>query len=167
MNNFLETPQWKSGTSVADYLDEYFRARGWVIEPTTRHQERDLCLGDRKFYRDGTRCFMEYKSGIQTGHTGNVFFETVSVDTAEKPGWVYTCKADYICYAALLNQKLLIFVPETLREHIEDLKTKFRTVSTNKGQNATYRTHGVLVPLEYAETHLAARVLLTGEVVQL
>lgn len=164
MNHFLETPQWKSGTSVADFLDEYFRARGWFIEPTTRYEESKLYLGDRKFYRDGQMCHVEYKSGIQTGYTGNVFLETVSVDTENKPGWVYTCRADFIAYAALLNHKILIFLPETLREHIERLKTQFRTISTNKGQNATYRTHGVLVPLAYAEQYLTARVLPTGEV---
>lgn len=158
-NKFETTPQWHSGSSVADFLDKFFRGRGWVIEGTTPHEERVLCIGDKKFRRDGKLYNVEYKSGIQTFYTGNVFLETVSVDSENKPGWVYTCKADFIAYGALLNGKILIFLPSKLRDCIEGLKTKFPTKKTNKGQNTGYDTHGVIVPLAYAEKHLAAKVL--------
>lgn len=163
MNKFLQTPQWASGASVAEFLDTFFTERGWDIKRTTRHEERDLCLGDRVFRREGKVLYVEYKSGLQTAHTGNIFLETVSVDSAGKLGWVYTCKADFIAYGALLNGKILIFLPTTLRERIEDLKTKFREVKTGKRQNEGYDTHGVIVPLAYAETYLASKVLLTGK----
>lgn len=155
---FLDTAQWKSGTDVADFLDEYFRNRGWRIEPTTPHEERVLCLGDRHFYQKDTHWHVEYKSGIQTYYTGNVFLETISVDSANKRGWVYTCKADYLLYATLLNRKILIFLPERLRYEIDGLQARFRTVKTGKNQNSGYDTHGVIVPLAHAET-LAAKVL--------
>ena len=154
-----DTVQFKTGKQVEAYLDQFFRARGFLIEPTTPNQERALCLGDRRFTKGENSFFVEYKSGIQTGYTGNIFLETVSVDSVSKPGWVYTCLADFIYYAALLNGKILVFRPEKLRQEIDDLKLKFREKKTSKGQNQGYDTHGLIVPLAYAERHLADLVI--------
>lgn len=159
MNSFEKTSQFISGLSVADFLDDYFTARGWAITPTTPHEERKLCLGDRHFKRDRQHLLIEYKSGLQTAKTGNVFLETISVDSKNVPGWVYTCAADYLFYGALLNKKILIFVPDKLRATIETLKTQFRTVKTGKHQNKGYDTHGVIVPLAYAEQNLAEKTI--------
>jgi hypothetical protein len=144
---------------VEAFLDDYFEARGFTIEKTTPHQERVLCLGDRIFSKDGTTWFVEYKSGIQTFYTGNIFLETISVDTAGKPGWVYTSRADYILYAALLNGVILVFWPDELRAQMDSLKLKFREVATSKNQNDGYNTHGLIVPLDYAKKHLAREVI--------
>lgn len=160
MAHLTDTPQFKNGADVARFLDLFWGSLNYVIRPTTAHEERVLCLGDREFTKSGLRFFIEYKSGIQTFYTGNVFLETVSVDTTNKPGWVYTCQADFIHYAALLNQKILVFRPEKLRGQIEALKCEFRIVKTSKNQNAGYNTHGVIVPLEYAERHLAEQVII-------
>lgn len=160
MQRLTDTPQFKSGDDVAQFLDRYFAAK-YDIQPTTPHMERVSCLGDRIFTskETGKKFFVEYKSGLQTFATGNIFLETVSVDTPCKPGWVYTCRADYIFYATLLNYKILIFRPSKLRAEIAELKAKFREVKTGKGQNETYNTHGVIVPLDYAERHLTEQVI--------
>ncbi len=155
----LNSPQFKRGKDVEAFLDDFFRFRGWYIEQTTAHEERVLCLGDRRFKKGSDVWNVEYKSGIQTFHTGNVFLETISVDTQSKPGWVYTCKADYIMYAALLNGKILVMLPQKLRDEIEGLKAKFRVAKTNKGQNKGYNTHGVVVPFDYAMKHLTAQII--------
>lgn len=166
MNKFTRTAQWVSGMNVEDFLDNYYRAQGWRITRTTSYEERTLCLGDRHYRHGSQHLRVEYKSGIQTFYTGNVFLETVSVDTQNKPGWVYTCKADYILYAALLNRKILVFVPDRLRAQIEALKEKFSVVKTGKNQNKGYDTHGVIIPLSYAESHVAAKVIrLEGDLV--
>lgn len=157
---FTRTPQWVSGSNVADYLDDYFAKLGWKIHPTTQHEERVLCLGDRHYERGADRLTIEYKSGIQTFYTGNVFLETISVDTQNKPGWVYTCRADYVFYAALNNGKILIFRPDALRARIDELQVRYPTLATSRGQNAGYKTHGVVVPLAVAEAELAAKVIL-------
>lgn len=141
-------------------MDEYLCGQGFSIRQTTPHEERVLCLGDREFTRAGRSFFVEYKSGIQTFYTGNVFLETISVDTGnKKPGWVYTCRADFIYYACLLNGKILVFLPDHLRAVIEGLKLKFREVPTGKGQNSGYNTHGLIIPLDYAEKHLAKEII--------
>lgn len=157
--SIVNKPQFTRGKDVEAFLDDFFRADGWQITQTTPHEERALCLGDRRFARDGSTYLVEYKSGIQTFYTGNLFLETVSVDTAQKPGWVYTCRADFIFYATVLNGFILVFRPERLRAEIESLKQQFRTAVTSGNQNDGYNTHGVLVPLEYAKTHLAEKII--------
>lgn len=155
-----QTPQYRQGMAVEAFLDEYFSvAHGYHIERVSGYEERVEKKGDRRFYRDGRWTFVEYKSGIQTYYTGNVFLETISVDTANIPGWVYTCRADVIVYAALLNDRLLLFHPDDLRHQIGDLSRRYRTVKTGKGQNTGYATHGVIVPLFVAESELAFTVL--------
>jgi hypothetical protein len=153
------TPQYRNGKNVEAFLDQYFRLRGWSIRPTTSYEERVLCLGDRHFSKADMTFLIEYKSGLQTAATGNLFLETVSVDRVNKPGWVYTCQADFIFYAALLNQKILIFRPHTLRRQIDMLKSRYREVSTKKQQNDGYNTLGVLVPFGYATDWLAEKVI--------
>lgn len=160
MQRLTDTPQFKSGDNVAQFLDSYFGAK-YDIQPTSPHLERVLCLGDRIFTNKetGKKFFVEYKSGIQTFYTQNIFLETVSVDNPCKPGWVYTCRADYIFYAALLNHRILVFRPGKLRAEIAELKTKFKETKTGKGQNETYNTYGVIVPLDYAERHLTEQII--------
>lgn len=157
--SILNKDQFKRGKDVEAWLDKFFQRRGWKITQTTPYEERVLRLGDRRFWKDGRCLRVEYKSGIQTFYTGNIFLETVSVDTANKPGWVYTCKADVIFYATLLNKKILVLRPDKLRGQMETLKVKFREVATKHHQNDNYNTHGLIVPFVYAEKWLAERVI--------
>jgi hypothetical protein len=142
---------------VEQWLDAYFARHGFQIEKTSAHQERVECLGDRIFTKNGKAQYIEYKSGIQTFYTGNIFLETVSVDSQNKPGWMFTCKADWIIYAALLNNIILFFYPPYLRENAEILRREFREVSTHN-QNETYKTWGLVVPLEKAKK-LATKII--------
>jgi hypothetical protein len=154
-------PQFFQGKRVEAWLDEFFRKDGWQVEPTTPHEERVLCLGDRKFTKppQAHPVYIEYKSGLQTAATGNIFLETISVDTAGKPGWVLTCQANTIVYAALYNHVILLLKPRVLRAKLPELRTQFREVPTSHNQNDGYRTHGLIVPLAFAEKHLGAFVI--------
>ena len=155
----VDTEQFTSGKKVEAFLDDYFQKHGFDIEILTADQERRQHLGDRRFSKDNQDFYVEYKSGIQTFFTGNIFLETISVDATNAPGWVYTCRADYIMYATLLNKKILVFVPDHLRQAIDYLSQHFKTVKTSHAQNDGYNTHGIIVPLIYAEKHLASNVL--------
>ena len=155
---FTDKDQFKHGKNIEAILDQYFTRKGWQIVEMTQREERVLCIGDRWFKKADSTYKIEYKSGIQTFHTGNVFLETISVDTENKPGWVYTSRADWIIYATILNGTLLVFKPDTLREKIEGLKATFREVST-KEQNEGYKTHGVIVPYDFARQYLTIQVL--------
>lgn len=159
MAHLTETVQFTNGKAVESFLDEFFGGRGFTIRQTTPHEERVLCLGDRHFSQNGQSFYVEYKSGIQTFYTGNVFLETVSVDATSKAGWVYTCRANFVYYACLLNGKILVFQPDRLRGVIDNLKLRFREVKTGKGQNQGYNTHGLIVPLAYAEKYLSEKII--------
>ncbi len=153
-------PQFKQGKDVETFLDEWFRHEGWIVCPMSLYDEMALHLGDRYFVRGTQVVKIEYKSGIQTFYTGNVFLETRSVQKGKDyPGWVYTCQADFIFYAALLNHKILVFKPQRLRSRIEWLKTQYREAQTGNHQNEGYETCGLLIPLGYAEQRLAEKVI--------
>ena len=153
--------QFKVGKESEAFLDRFFRERGFWIEILSDYEERVLHLGDRRFYKDGQSYCVEYKFDDKTYKTNNIFLETISVDTQGTPGWVYTCRADYIFYVA--NGKVLIFRPVFLRSKIETLKRLFRTVKTHSNLNTGYNTHGVLVRLIFAEVFLAERVIKIGD----
>lgn len=155
----VDSDQFKNGKDVERFLDEFFSGR-FEITQTSAHQERTLYLGDRiyKHRKTGRKYFVEYKSGIQTFYTGNVFLETVSVDSKGKPGWLYTCKAHYLLYATLLNGFILLFIPKLLREQVGQLKKRYPEKPTSKGQNKGYNTHGLVVPLGDA-TKLASKII--------
>lgn len=155
----LNNNQLKNGKDMEAWLDKFFRLRGWQITQTTPYQERVLYLGDRHFVKDGMHLLIEYKGDLKTAYTQNIFLETISVDSVQKPGWVYSCRADIIFYAALLNHKILVFRPEKLRQQIDGLKRKFPEVATQKHLNEGYNTHGLLVPFVYAEERLAEKVI--------
>jgi len=158
MNGFTKTNQWKSGEEVASFLDNLLKSYGYSVAPTTAEEERVRCLGDRKITKRERTLYVEYKSGIQTHYTGNVFIETISVDTANKSGWLYTCKADWLLYACILDGCVLCFRPDSLRDRLCARMSDFRTTSTSHDQNKGYRTHGILVPLREAIS-IADRVI--------
>lgn len=149
---------FKDGKMAEALLDKYFQRRGWHITQTTPEEEREKYWGDRKYVKDNKIYYIEYKYDARTFKTGNIFLETISVDTADTPGWVYTCRADYIFYACWSMQEILVFTPATLRKNIENFKLQYRTVATAAGLNNGYRTHGVLVP--YAEAKKIAKEII-------
>lgn len=161
MTSITRLSQFKRGKDVEAFLDGYFRARGYRVRQTTAREERVLCLGDREITKNGQTFFMEYKSGIQTHYTRNIFLETISVDDPAhfRQGWIYTCRADAIVYATLLDGCLLIFDPTWLRERMPILKAMFPEIATSHRQNKGYNTHGLLVPFGWAKDNLASKVI--------
>lgn len=142
---FTKSDQFTRGKLVEKLLDLYLN-QWFDITKTTDYQERVACLGDRKFkLGDGCR-YVEYKSGIQTSITGNLFLETVSVDAAEKPGWVITCQADWLIYALVFEYELLFFKPDRLRGFLPALKQRYQEKPTANKQNPNYKTWGLIVP---------------------
>ena len=169
MSSFTSLSQFKRGKDVEAFLDRYYRAKGYRIRRTTAHEERVLCLGDREFSKAGETFFVEYKSGIQTHYTRNIFLETISVDDPAqfREGWVYTCQARFIVYATILDGCLLIFIPSTLRERMPMLKAMFPEISTSHHQNRGYNTHGLVVPFDWAKENLADKVVTLTSVVEM
>lgn len=123
-------------------LDAFFRRRGaTVLEATRAEQRRGI---DR--WIDGEA--VEYKADRTASRTGNCFIETVSVDTANKPGWAYTSEADWLFYFLPESELLYIVWMRSLRWELVGWEKSCRTV---KVPNDGYHTHGLLVPQSWIE----------------
>ena len=87
--------QHADGLAGEAFLDALF-SRWYRIRPASAAQQRRGI--DRWFRTTTRRLAVEYKTDHTAARTGNAFVETVSVDTAHKPGWAYTSQADYLVY---------------------------------------------------------------------
>lgn len=124
-------------------LDEYF-ARWYKITPATPTAQREGI--DRYFARldKPDRIFtVEYKTDYRAGETGNAFIETVSVD-GKKKGWAYTSRADMLLYRVVHPEAVYIIMMSRLRAALPVWEQAYRSTIA---QNETYRSYGLLVPL--------------------
>lgn len=80
--------QLSRGTSGESILDAFFRARGHYIQAATRGQQQNGI--DRVFLKDGKVAYVEYKTDYRAHETKKIFIETVSVDSENTKGWVFT-----------------------------------------------------------------------------
>ena len=144
--------QKAKGNAGEQFLDRWFGAE-YDIRPATRHGQRrgiDRVFSHRQ---TGRRLAVEYKTDYKAAQTGNAFVETVSVDTAGKPGWAHSSKADYLVYYVPGDGLIYVLALETLRRQ---LPRWVRQYSLRSAQNEGYATHGVLVPLAEFERYAEA-----------
>lgn len=124
-------------------LDAIF-ASEYDISPVGMDKQR---MGiDRRYVRksDGREFWVEYKADSKAGKTGNAFVETISVDTANKPGWAVSSTADILVYLVVEPETIYCISFQRLRARLPVWKRKFREVAS---MNHEYNTLGLLVPL--------------------
>ncbi len=129
-------------------LDAFF-APAWIISPSTAAEQRRGI--DRHFtHREtGEQLTVEYKTDYVAGRTHNAFLETVSVDNpVEKPGWVFTCEADFLFYYIPSDGLVYVLLPSRIRHFVGHLSHWRLPVSV---PNRGYRTWGYPVPLRVLE----------------
>lgn len=151
----------RQGQAVERELDEHFRDKYSIRKASMDEQRIGI---DRVFVdRETMEAFrVEYKADYRAVETGNVFVETVSVDSRGVRGWAYTSEADWLVYALpQLRRYLLVRVVE-LREALPNWIQRY---PQGKARNRTYTTHGVLVPIVEFE-RLAALSEVEAEVAQ-
>ena len=128
----------------APVLDRWIRNSYPLRDATPQEQRRGI---DRMAVNDlGNEVGIDYKCDEKAQWTGNVFMETVSVDTRRTPGWLYTSDADWILYF-VTPEVVYAFSLAKLQAHIEDWINRYGEVAAD---NRRYRTLGVLVPLRTA-----------------
>lgn len=147
------TAQLQLGEHHEADLDRFFSA--WYdIRKVDREEQRQGI--DRIFTRkdNGAVHRVEYKADSKASETGNAFVETVSVDTANKPGWAHSSQADYLIY--YLPKDLLIYVIAfvDLRKRLP----KWCSYRSRRIPNNGYHTVGLLVPLDEFE-EIATQVI--------
>ncbi len=147
MKSYDMRQQLKQGEAAERYLDSVF-ADEFAIQPATREQQRQGI--DRIFTRnsDGRQWKIEYKADKTAARTGNAFVETVSVDTAGKPGWAYTCQSDFIFYYIVGVGPLYIMRPRDIQKRLDHWKAIY---PERQIPNGNYCTVGILVPLDEFE----------------
>lgn len=138
---------FKRGELVEGALDEHFSESFFIRKATAAEQRTGI---DRVFTDEEDISFaVEYKADWRATETGNVFVETISVDTQRVDGWAYTSQADWLVYAFPQERRYVLLRFAELRAKLPEW---LRTFPRGKARNATYHTHGVLVPVVVFET---------------
>lgn len=97
---------------------------------------------------DGRPMTLEVKTDYRAAETGNVFLETVSVQTeggkSSKPGWLFTCSADRLVYY-VPGLFIGVYIPQ-------DLVDKYHyswnaNYPIGRAYNRGYHSEGLLVPV--------------------
>lgn len=122
----------------------------WLVNTVNRDFERAGV--DRIWtHRDsGMRWSVEYKHDTLAHKTGNVFVETVSVDTAGKKGWAYTSTAQLLVYYVVEGEYAFIARMHEIRRRLPGWERFYKAkhaTTTDRAGNA-YKTWGVLIPLQ-------------------
>lgn len=128
-------------------IDRLFADFYTIVPATPAQQRREI---DRIWHaKDGNRThFVEYKTDEKAGRTGNAFIETVSVDTACKPGWATGSHADLLVYFVTDPQTVYLIRFARLRKELERWQATYPTKTV---VNDGYKTRGLLVPLDELE----------------
>lgn len=134
--------QFAQGNEGESQLDAFF-SRHYFILPVSRPMQR---LGiDRVFVNIKTMVMhsVEYKTDLKAAQSGNVFLETVSVDKDNKPGWIYSSRADWLFYFMPQIETLYCVEFAQLRLSLSKWVSRYPCkVIPNVG----YNTEGIIIP---------------------
>jgi hypothetical protein len=119
-------------------------ARDFAVTPANSSEDRAGV--DLWFERAGIRIGVQVKRDMKAHLTGNLFIETISVDTAGKDGWAVSPRADVLLYCLPPANVVYIIPMAFIRDNLERWRRLYPTRATNEGLNDGYRTHGVCVP---------------------
>ena len=129
-------------------LDNFFSQWYTIVE-----MPRDIDkIGIDRIWIDkdtGIRYSVEYKSDRTAANTNNAFVETISVDRDNKPGWAYTCSAQFIAYYVPPLNKVWLMSTIAIKNQVDEWKKMYPIKSCpNKDKSGNgYTTYGVTVPL--------------------
>lgn len=159
MTTFSFQEQLTKGQDAERILDRHFIGKFHIIEATPAEQREGI---DRWFVSRETaaRFSVEYKTDWRAGDTHNAFVETISVDSSQKLGWVYTSKAYRILYFVPGDDLVYVFKTSSLRARVEIWS---KTLPVRKAKNDGYWTHGVIVPLSEFERHAEFVLTVVGQ----
>ncbi len=128
-------------------LDKYFE-QAYRITPATREQER---AGVDRFFEHlvtGVQYSVEYKTDHETPRTGNVFVETMSMETTQKLGWAYTSLAQVLVYFVPGQEYALRADMTAIKRCMSKWSVYREATAWNRSRSGEYyRTLGRLVPV--------------------
>lgn len=131
------------GKNAEEFLDKFF-GRWYRINDIPLEIEKRI-HADRLFVDlNGTQTVVEYKTDFMCHQTGNLIVETISADTTNTPGWVYSCQADMLIWWVVGLSEILCLRPVDLRANIAEWEAHYRKVTI---KNEGYNTIGIAVPI--------------------
>jgi hypothetical protein len=139
--------QLAQGKRAEEYIDTLFIDKFFIAKATREDERRGI---DRHYTKrgNGRKYTIQYKVDKKASEAGNAFIEIVSVDTQGIPGWAYTCQADFIFYYIDNIGPIYILRPKDIKRKLETWKAKYTTLEI---ENKTYKTAGIIVPLNELE----------------
>lgn len=146
---YLFADKLHEGEEYERVLDEFFSSIFDVKHVSMNAQKSGI---DRVFTNRTTNISysIEYKADSTAARTGNMFLETISVDTTNKPGWACTSCAQLLVYYIPPLDKAYLVSMLTIKTLVP---TWAETYSKKPIPNDGYNTIGVLVPLTEFEQH--------------
>jgi hypothetical protein len=106
--------QHKVGKQGERILDEWLSQTYTISDVSDSPEYQEIGIDRLLFCSNGSTISAEYKCDVVAKRTGNLFFETISVDSKNIPGWGWSSQAD--CWIFLIpNQEILIVKPSLLR----------------------------------------------------
>lgn len=161
MHSFDE--QLATAQKDEEWLDDYF-SRWFEIEQVDIEWQR---RGVDRFFTarsDGRRWSVEYKADHRTVETGNVFIETVSVDTKDILGWAYTsCAQKLVYYSPEMGRIMIAEMCAVKRELVRKWFKSRELPIPNRGRNGNgYNTKGIPIPVHEFE-RICEKVIDVGQ----
>ena len=140
--------QNRIGQSGEAYLDQWlqhtYKITDVSLDPKYQRSGIDRILTKP----DGSKITVEYKVDAAAKRTGNIFFETISNDVRNVPGWGWSSQADYFIFL-IPEQEIIIFEPAKLRALVWEKRDRLHSKSI---PNEGYNTVGYPLSLSEAKT---------------
>ncbi|MFM6279137.1 MAG: hypothetical protein ACKPE2_12850, partial [Dolichospermum sp.] len=134
------------GKNGENILDKWLGSIYKILDVSTVKKYQNSGI-DRILMRpDGSTVSVEYKFDLASSRTGNLFFETVSVDNKNIPGWGWLSQAEYWIFL-LPTMEVLVVEPGKMRNmiwcHRWELQ-EFYTTQANPYQQAEHQLFALL-----------------------
>jgi hypothetical protein len=131
------------GKNGENILDKWLGSIYKILDVSTVKKYQNSGI-DRILMRpDGSTVSVEYKFDLASSRTGNLFFETVSVDNQNIPGWGWQSQAEYWIFL-LPTMEVLVIEPGKMRNMIWCHRWELQEKEI---QNVGYKTLGIPIPL--------------------
>ena len=134
----------KKGEQVLDrWLQSVYQIQDVSNDP--KYQQAGI---DRIATRpNGSVLTVEYKCDCTAKTTGNLFFETISIDNKGIEGWGWTSQADYWIFL-IPDREILVIQPGKLRSLVW---RDCQHLPEKSVRNRNYKTLGLAIPLHQVE----------------
>lgn len=154
----------RQGEAEEAELDREF-SRRWQFKcrPVSMALQR---LGIDRIWEapDGRRFSVEYKADWTAARTGNVFIETVSVDSEGVPGWALTSLAQLLVYYIPPLKLAYVVYMTAIKKQLHKWFGRYEQKAVPNGRDGetVYRTLGLAVPLAEFERDCKPQTVVVG-----